>query len=206
MKKFHFVVFSFIFLFATAALSQEAPSLPAGLNDNKGPSLPSGQDDIGGPSLPSGLGSDEGPSLPGGLGDDSDTGKPASAEADHPKWYSVTGFWEMRGGIRTQSDPYEKDASLGETRVQLEFETRWQDMTLRIRPDFLYDPVMDDYDTDLEEGRGIVDLREASLSFSPLDFADIKIGRQIITWGTGDMLFINDMFPKDWQSFFIGPG
>lgn len=36
------------------------------------------------------------------------------------------------------------------------------------------------------------------------DYADIKIGRQILTWGTGDLVFLNDMFPKDWQSFFIG--
>jgi hypothetical protein len=33
---------------------------------------------------------------------------------------------------------------------------------------------------------------------------DVKAGRQILTWGTGDLLFINDLFPKDWQSFFIG--
>ena len=33
---------------------------------------------------------------------------------------------------------------------------------------------------------------------------DVKIGRQILTWGTGDLIFINDLFPKDWQSFFIG--
>ncbi len=33
---------------------------------------------------------------------------------------------------------------------------------------------------------------------------DVKLGRQILTWGTGDLLFINDLFPKDWQSFFIG--
>jgi hypothetical protein len=33
---------------------------------------------------------------------------------------------------------------------------------------------------------------------------DLKTGRQILTWGTGDLVFINDLFPKDWQSFFIG--
>jgi hypothetical protein len=32
----------------------------------------------------------------------------------------------------------------------------------------------------------------------------MKVGRQILTWGTGDLVFINDLFPKDWQSFFIG--
>jgi hypothetical protein len=33
---------------------------------------------------------------------------------------------------------------------------------------------------------------------------DLKLGRQINTWGTGDLLFINDLFPKDWNAFFIG--
>jgi hypothetical protein len=32
----------------------------------------------------------------------------------------------------------------------------------------------------------------------------VKVGRQILTWGTGDLVFINDLFPKDWRSFFIG--
>jgi hypothetical protein len=33
---------------------------------------------------------------------------------------------------------------------------------------------------------------------------DLKAGRQILTWGTGDLLFINDLFSKDWKSFFSG--
>ncbi len=166
--------------------------------------MPAGLGDDGGPSLPGGLQDASGPSLPAGLGDDSVENEAASADTDHAKWYSITGFWEVRGGLRTQSDPYQKEASVGETRLQLEFETRWQEMTFRIRPDFLYDAVMDDHDIDLEEGDGFTDLREASVSLSPLKFMDVKAGRQILTWGTGDMLFVNDMFPKDWQSFFIG--
>src|SRR3990172_1883748 len=31
-----------------------------------------------------------------------------------------------------------------------------------------------------------------------------RVGRQIITWGTGDLLFINDVFPKDWTALFTG--
>jgi hypothetical protein len=38
----------------------------------------------------------------------------------------------------------------------------------------------------------------------PTDTMDVKLGRQVLTWGTGDLIFINDLFPKDWQSFFIG--
>jgi hypothetical protein len=51
---------------------------------------------------------------------------------------------------------------------------------------------------------GDFDLREANIFTRPTDFMDVKVGRQILTWGTGDLIFINDMFPKDWQSFFIG--
>lgn len=40
--------------------------------------------------------------------------------------------------------------------------------------------------------------------FLTLGIFDIKLGRQIATWGTGDLLFINDMFPKDYISFFTG--
>ena len=50
----------------------------------------------------------------------------------------------------------------------------------------------------------IAELREANILFSPHEIVDMKIGRQVLTWGTGDLLFINDLFPKDWESFFIG--
>ncbi|MBI5137518.1 MAG: hypothetical protein HZA24_09345 [Nitrospirae bacterium] len=31
-----------------------------------------------------------------------------------------------------------------------------------------------------------------------------RVGRQVITWGVGDLLFVNDAFPKDWVAFFTG--
>jgi len=34
--------------------------------------------------------------------------------------------------------------------------------------------------------------------------ASARLGRQVITWGVGDLLFINDTFPKDWIAFFTG--
>jgi hypothetical protein len=48
------------------------------------------------------------------------------------------------------------------------------------------------------------DTREAWMFLRPSEYLDIKIGRQVLTWGTGDLVFLNDLFPKDWQSFFIG--
>ncbi len=117
---------------------------------------------------------------------------------------SLHGFLDVRGGARTQGDVNEKDVSLGEVRFQLDLERVGDLATVRIRSDVLYDDVPGNNDLDLEEGTGAVDLREANLLLSPLEFMDVKVGRQILTWGTGDLLFINDMFPKDWQSFFSG--
>jgi len=48
-----------------------------------------------------------------------------------------------------------------------------------------------------------LEIREAFLDYSAGKL-DIRAGRQIITWGLGDLLFINDLFPKDWQAFFSG--
>lgn len=36
------------------------------------------------------------------------------------------------------------------------------------------------------------------------DAVEFRAGRQMITWGTGDMLFINDIFAKDWNAYFGG--
>ena len=53
-------------------------------------------------------------------------------------------------------------------------------------------------------GKTSFDLRELNVLFTPARIMDIKLGRQVLTWGTGDYIFINDMFPKDYISFYIG--
>ncbi len=105
------------------------------------------------------------------------------------------GFYDMRGGFRTQNDKYEKDMSIMETRLQLGIFSYpdWGDITVR-----------GDVIGDFVEEEAQFDLREANIFKRPTDYMDVKIGRQILTWGTGDLIFINDLFPKDWQAFFIG--
>jgi hypothetical protein len=115
------------------------------------------------------------------------------------------GFVDGRGGVRTQSDPGEDERNLTELRAQLDSLTYFERFQLQIRGDFIYDELADDIEKiDLESGRGFFDLREMNVVFSPLDWSDVKVGRQILTWGTGDLLFINDLFPKDWNSFMLG--
>lgn len=107
----------------------------------------------------------------------------------------VYGFTEVRSGYRLQNDPQQKDMSLMEARTQIDLQSLPEWGTISVKGDGYVDGVTE---------RGEFDLREANVSVTPLDFLDIKAGRQILTWGKGDLLFINDMFPKDWQSFFIG--
>ena len=119
--------------------------------------------------------------------------------------WSMHGFVELRLGMRLHDDPHQDDLTVGDLpRLQLELSRYWGPTTLQLRADFLNDEVTNQRDLDLERGRGWLDLREANVAFSPFDFMDVKVGRQILTWGTGNLIFINDLFPKDWQSFFAG--
>ncbi len=115
------------------------------------------------------------------------------------------GFVDGRAGMRTQNDPYEDDRSLTELRLQLDSKTYFDWGEFSARGDFVYDDLATDRaKVDLENGDGFFDLRELNLLFTPVDWSDVKVGRQILTWGTGDLLFINDLFPKDWNSFLLG--
>jgi len=114
------------------------------------------------------------------------------------------GFFDLRAGMRLQNDAYQRDVSLLEGRMQLDYGRQFEAFFVRLRGDLIGDEITSGDSLDLDRGRGFFDLREANLLFSPTDSMDVKIGRQILTWGTGDLLFINDLFPKDWQSFFIG--
>jgi len=127
-----------------------------------------------------------------------------SSDVTSKKWksfletlpFELHGFWDARGGLRTQNDPHEsKTATLGETRLQLNLFKALEWAQFRIKSDFLYDGVVEGAD---------IDIREANALFTPFEFIDLKVGRQILTWGTGDYIFINDLFPKDYNSFFIG--
>lgn len=211
MQTKFFSLSSILLLFSVPSFA-EPPALPKGLSPEK-PALPAGLES---PALPGGLGAppskptkDTGtPRLPEGLSpttssDQSEAEREKDLIEDEP-FIAINGFWDTRGGIRTQSDPNQDRFSLGETRLQLELQKEFGPVTARLVTDFLYDAISPTQNINLETGTGWIDLREANIAFSPFSFLDLKIGRQILTWGTGDLIFINDLFPKDWRSFFVG--
>lgn len=171
------------------------------------------------PNLPSGLGASDEPGLPAGLGSESseptfvmesqstqsEVAEEHDEEDDEESALEYSGFIDVRGGTRLQDDPVSKQESLGEVRVHNDFATNFQNVKFRLIGDLIYDSIEEEkVDTKLNEGSGIFDLREFNFSARPNSFMDVKVGRQILTWGTGDMIFVNDLFPKDWQSFFVG--
>ena len=120
-------------------------------------------------------------------------------------WPQIHGFIETDYGVKLSDDDTKRDNyNLFEQRLQLRANHYFsgdnylaqKGGALSFRGDF----TVDEY----YSGKTDFELRELNLSLTPVDFMDLKIGRQVLTWGTGDYLFINDMFSKDYVSFFTG--
>ncbi|MCC6345722.1 MAG: hypothetical protein IT388_00890 [Nitrospirales bacterium] len=115
----------------------------------------------------------------------------AAAGAD----FSLHGF--VQGNYSSSiagSNPDGGDFKWAEERIQLKLDGSKESFHFLVKTDALYDHL--DRKSDLELREGYVDYTAGSW--------DLRAGRQIITWGLGDLLFINDVFPKDYEAFFSG--
>jgi hypothetical protein len=109
---------------------------------------------------------------------------------------SWTGFVESAYGRRLDADPNGlQRRTLGDLRARIE--TEWSAEAFRLT--FKGDLLFDDYESESE-----AELRELAIQATPRSSIDLKVGRQVLTWGTGDLIFLNDLFPKNWVSFFFG--
>ncbi len=79
-------------------------------------------------------------------------------------------------------------------RAQLRLEASKEPFRLFLKTDGFLDHI---------NQKGDLDLREGYIDYTAKNW-DLRVGRQIITWGLGDLIFINDVFPKDYESFFSG--
>lgn len=122
------------------------------------------------------------------------------AQAKNRLPVTMHGFLMGNASIRTTGErpPLGEGGAfiLGEERLRLDVSgaTKSGSGFLLIKGDIFHDAVAN---------RADGDLREAYAGFRSGQF-DVRLGRQIITWGVGDLFFINDVFPKDWESFFSG--
>ncbi len=106
------------------------------------------------------------------------------------------GFAELLAGIRTGNNPYlDNDMTAAEVRLRGEVSGYFDQLFAVVKLDATGDQVTEALD---------LELREALLQLPVGGVADVRLGRQILTWGTGDLLFVNDLFPKDWQALLAG--
>jgi len=115
----------------------------------------------------------------------------------------VHGFLEFDYGYKFKDDTTKEDSyNLLEQRLQLKTRYYPGEFLVDWNPEIFFrgDFTADEY----YGGKTDFDLREFYAQFSPGSSVDVKIGRQVFTWGTGDYLFVNDVFPKDYVSFFLG--
>ncbi len=95
---------------------------------------------------------------------------------------------------RTQRLACREPLVLGEGRARIELTPRGEWWGLTAKGEMIFDALGPEVDGELREGY-------ADLLLGPLD---LRVGRQVITWGVGDLIFINDVFPKDWVAFITG--
>lgn len=123
------------------------------------------------------------------------------SESSEKLGWSFSGFVEIEQGMNVGDKGVQDEYSYGSDYVLANRKFRLQSL----RPfrnggffsklDFYHDEVTHDSD---------VDIRELRLQYRLTDWLDLSMGRQVSTWGVADMLFINDLFPKNWQANFQG--
>ncbi|TWX51108.1 hypothetical protein [Colwellia hornerae] len=109
--------------------------------------------------------------------------------------WKFSGFVEAGYGYLLQDNIVESNASLSEINTRVNLDYSHEAFELVSKAELIYDDVLRDT---------FLQTRELNIRFSPTDKTDVKLGRQILTWGTGDYIFLNDLFAKNWQSFFSG--
>ena len=109
----------------------------------------------------------------------------------------ATGANVVDGDVPSPAGGNLPDYIMRELRLQLKSDLYGDVGEAHFRVDILADEVRQD------ETEVIV--REGYVKFNAFDNnLEVRAGRQPTTWGTGDLLFINDLFPKDYVSFFVG--
>jgi len=117
----------------------------------------------------------------------------ASSEAPALEW---SGFMQLeRADHVGDKSPADRKHLADELRFRLKTTHAADKGSMIIKLDFVQD---------LVTGTSAVDVREARILTTPASWLDLSLGKQVNTWGVGDMVFINDLFPKNWMAMFLG--
>jgi len=109
--------------------------------------------------------------------------------------YSLRGFIDTRWGTRYRhTEFFSEQNTLSEIRVQGQLKFNWNSFKFNIKGDLINDQVINETE---------MDWREIYIDVPENEYFSLRVGRQNITWGFGDLLVVNDLFPKDFQSLYI---
>lgn len=108
----------------------------------------------------------------------------------------LRGFVDVGLGGFAHNSITDSEYSLAEVRGQLSVSGYVGQTYLAGTAELILDNVADD--------TVILKTRELYLDRSIGEHLNIRFGQQVLSWGTGDFVFLNDFFPKDWQAMFSG--
>ncbi|OGT17997.1 MAG: hypothetical protein A3J49_18290 [Gallionellales bacterium RIFCSPHIGHO2_02_FULL_57_16] len=108
---------------------------------------------------------------------------------------TLSGFLQQNTAFNTAGqNPDGRHYKWLEERAQIKLDASGDAWRLLAKGDLAYDHLGRQNEGELREGY--------------IDYAggnwDWRLGRQVITWGLGDLVFVNDFFPKDHEALFAG--
>lgn len=108
---------------------------------------------------------------------------------------ALSGFMQQNTSFNTvAANPDGRHYKWLEERARIKLDASEGDWRLLAKGDLAYDHL----------GRqGASELREGYIDYTGGNW-DVRLGRQVITWGLGDLVFVNDFFPKDHQALLAG--
>ncbi len=107
----------------------------------------------------------------------------------------LSGFLQQNTAFNTVAvNPDGRHYKWLEERAQIELDATGGDWRLLAKAELAYDHLGRHDQSELREG--YVDYTGGNW--------DMRVGRQVITWGLGDLVFVNDVFPKDYEALFAG--
>jgi hypothetical protein len=108
---------------------------------------------------------------------------------------ALSGFLQQNTAFNTvATNPDGRHHKWLEERAQLKLDASGGAWRALVKGDVAYDHL----------GRkGESELREGYVDYAASSW-DLRVGRQVITWGLGDLVFVNDVFPKDHEALVAG--
>lgn len=108
---------------------------------------------------------------------------------------ALSGFLQQNTAFNTAAaNPDGRHYKWLEERARLQLDATGGAWRLLAKGDLTYDHL---------GRRGQSELREGYVDYTAGNW-DLRVGRQVITWGLGDLVFVNDVFPKDHEALFSG--